>query len=579
MILQALCEYYRRKPELPPLGFEEKEIAFVIVLDEEGRFIQVEDTREGEGRNRRGKKFLVPQGVKRAVNIAANILWDNSGYVLGVDTRDKPERTARMHAAFRQAVLNLGIPTEPGVSAVLKFLDAQPRDLLCRLPSWPEVSTTTSNISFRLAGYEALVCQSPLVRSAVGARAAPEENESGMCLVTGGHDAIERLHSPIKGVRGAQSTGGNIVSFNLDAFKSYGKDQGTNAPVGRRAAFAYSTALNHLLGRDSRQRLLVGDTTTVFGAERSIAEGFEALFADLFDEPPKDDPDRGTRAVESLLRSPHSGVVSFESDSSRFYVLGLAPNASRLSVRLWHVATVGDLARQIGRHFHDLEIIRSPRDRPHLSIFRLLVSTAALGKADNIAPNLAGDFMRAVLAGTPYPRSLLQAAVLRTRAEHEVPYARAALIKASLNRQIRHSNPYSEKELTVALDDGNTNIGYRLGRLFAALEKIQEEASPGINATIRDRYYGAASSTPVTVFQTLLRLKNHHLAKLDQKGRVVQFEKLIGQIMSGIADFPFILPLADQGRFSIGYYHQRQAFFEPQTKPGQVTGSQLEDSE
>jgi len=211
-----------------------------------------------------------------------------------------------------------------------------------------------------------------------------------------------------------------------------------------------------------------------------------------------------------------------------------------------------------------LNIERSPR-APHLSLFRLLVSVATQGKADNIPPNLGGELMRSILAGLPYPQTLLAAAVRRIRAEHEITYARAAVIKGCTNRTTRYSNPSIKEELRMSLDEANRNVGYRLGRLFAVLEKIQEEANPGINATIRDRVYGAASSTPVTVFSTLLKLKNHHLSKLDNRGRAVNLEKRIGEIMEGIDDFPAQLPIADQGRFAIGYYHQRQDFFKTTT--------------
>ncbi|MCL4491530.1 MAG: type I-C CRISPR-associated protein Cas8c/Csd1, partial [Nitrospirae bacterium] len=150
-------------------------------------------------------------------------------------------------------------------------------------------------------------------------------------------------------------------------------------------------------------------------------------------------------------------------------------------------------------------------------------------------------------------------AIRRIRAEQEVTYPRASLIKAVLVRKARYKN--EKEEIAMGLDAGNTNAGYRLGRLFAVLEKIQEEASPGINATIRDRFYSSASSTPVTVFSHLLKLKNHHIAKLENKGRAVNFEKLVGEIVDDINDFPAHLSLDDQGRFAVGYYHQRQDFF------------------
>lgn len=561
MILQALYEYYQRKPELPGLGFEEKEIPFLITLDEQGRFVQIDDTREGEGKKRIAKRFLVPQAVKRTVGVAANLLWDNAGYILGVDNKGKPERLAEQTRVFKQAILDLQLNDDPGVNAVLRFLENEEEKAktIAAASRWPEILEKGANLAFKLSGRVELVCQSEAVRSAFASRTPEMNRETGICLISGEDEPIERLHPAIKGVWGGQPTGGNIVSFNLSAFNSFGKSQGANSPVGKRAAFAYTTALNHLLSRESRQRLQVGDASTVFWAEKD--NSIEDAFADFFAEPPKDDPDRLSKAVESLYKSPQTGALSFDHDGTKFYVLGLAPNAARISVRFWEVKTVGELAGHIRQYFNDLKIVHAPHEKPYLSLFRLLVSTATQGKADNIPPNLAGDFMKSILAGTPYPQTVLQATIRRVRAEREINYPRAALIKAWLNRQMRFSALDNEKELDVSLDASNTNTGYRLGRLFAVLEKIQEEANPGINATIRDRYYGAASSTPVAVFHTLMRLKNHHLAKLENRGRTVNLERLIGEIMDGLDDFPPVLSLPDQGRFTIGYYHQRQAFF------------------
>jgi len=382
--------------------------------------------------------------------------------------------------------------------------------------------------------------------------------------VTGEKDTVERLHPALKGVRGANTSGANIVGFNLNAFRSFGRHQGENAPVGKQAAFAYTTALNFLLGKDSAQKLQVGDATTVFWTAR--ASPLETQVADFFGEPKKDDPDRHTEAVRALYESVETGAFVTDSDQTPFYALGLAPNAARISVRFWHRGTVAEMAGRFRQHFEDIAIVHGPKEKQYLSLWRLLVSTAALGKSENIPPNLAGETMRAILEGLPYPQTLLQAAVRRNRAEQNVPYARAALIRACINRSTRSIDPQKEEELTVSLDLTNTNIGYRLGRLFAVLERIQERASPGINATIRDRFYGAASGTPVTVFGNLMRLKNHHLAKLENAGERINFERTLGEIMGEIADFPSHLSLGDQGRFAIGYYHQKQAFFTKHTE-------------
>lgn len=565
MILQTLYNYYQRKSTDPdahmaPPGFEWKEIPFIIEIDAEGNPIQIEDTREGDGKKKRAHAYLVPQGVKRASGVVANLLWDNAEYMLGVDTKRKPERVVEQHQAFVARIESLPPSAlhDRGVRAILRFLKRVDLSALSQYAVWQEIVETNPNLTFRLQGDLELICQRPVVVEAIKSEDSVE-NKDGFCLVTGENDETERLHTAIKGVWGAQTMGANIVSFNLDAFNSYGKTQGTNAPVGKHAAFGYTTALNHLLRKDSAQRLQVGDSSTVFWADKPTE--LETDIVDIFGESPKDDPDRNVRAVASLYKSIDNGLIEKDEGKTRFFALGLAPNAARIAIRFWHNATVAEMAARVRQHFDDLEIVRAEFDPPYPTLFRLLVSVATQGKAENIPPNLGGELMRGVLAGLPYPLTLLAAAVRRIRAEHEVTYIRAALIKACINRATRYSNSNVKEELTVSLDESNTNAGYRLGRLFAVLEKIQEEANPNINATIRDRYYGAASSTPVTVFSTLLKLKNHHLSKLDNRGRAVNLEKRVGEIMDGIGDFPAQLPLADQGRFAIGYYHQRQDFF------------------
>ncbi|GAB4124132.1 MAG: type I-C CRISPR-associated protein Cas8c/Csd1 [Sideroxydans sp.] len=560
MILQALNEYYQRKSRMPdsdlaPPGFEHKAIPFLIVLSSDGEFVGFDDTREGEGKKKVAKTYLVPQAVKRSSGVAANLLWDNPGYVFGSDNKGKPERTHEQHLAFVEAIRSRFADSDDmGVRAVLSFLERGDFTKVFEHPLWPEILEIGANLTFRLEGDVIPVCEREAVVNTLTATNAESTDDRALCLVSGDMDVIERLHPSVKGVWGAQTAGANVVSFNLDAFSSYGKLQGGNAPVGKRAAFAYTTALNHLLAKGSKRRIQVGDASTVFWAA-TPGHPMEELFPGLLGEPDKDNPDLGTPAVATLLNAPKTGVGSFEDDGTRFYVLGLAPNAARIAVRFWHVKTVGELAVNIRKHFDDLRIAHAPHEPETLSLFRLLVATATLGKAENIPPNLGGDVMRAVIENLPYPQTLLAGAIRRIRAEQEVTYPRAAIIKACINRN------EGKEELKVSLDENNTNTAYRLGRLFAVLERIQERASPNLNATIRDRYYGAASISPVTVFSTLLKLKNHHLAKLDNKGEVVNYEKLLGQIMDGIADFPAHLDLQSQGRFAIGYYHQRQAFF------------------
>ena len=590
MILQSLHEYYGRKRDsLPGDGIERKELPFLFVLNSDGEFLHIEDTRQGDGKRKRGYPFLVPQGVKKSVNVASNLLWGNIEYVLGQpdpkkleDQRKKGkekryrERLGDMHAAFRAEIKQLPSDAQstPEVAAALEFLDGRNFTPVLADRLWPEVSTTGANVSFKLAGEESPVCSAPAVLASVG-QTIEGEGEPRICLITGNPDIVERLHPPIKGVWGAQTSGANIVSFNLSAFNSFAREQGSNAPVGKRAAFAYTTALNHLL--ISKQRIQVGDASTVFWA--AADSRMESLLSQFFDEPPQDNPDQGTNAVKELFEAPLAGTPAIYDDGTRFYVLGLAPNAARIAVRYWHVATVGDLASHIRQHFEDLEIVRPQYvQRPFLSLKALLVAVSPLNDLDKLPPKLAGDFMKAILDGTPYPQTLLQAALRRIHAEQakkdekgrqkeHVTYARAALIKAWLGRFTRKANSDQEREITMSLDESNTNGGYRLGRLFAVLEKVQGEANPGLNTTIRDSYFGSASSTPSAVFPSLMRRCQHHMSKLrkEKPGLYVTRDKLTQTIcndgIDGKLGFHPVLSLADQGRFVIGYYQQRQDLF------------------
>jgi CRISPR-associated protein Csd1 len=597
MILQALHDYYQRKQRsddprdrLPAFGLEEKEIPFVIEIDADGNFIHLSDTRSGEGKKKVGRRFPVPQGVKKTSGVAANLLWDTAEYVLGVDTRGKPERVAEQRSAFRKRLDQLPEPAQadPGIGAVRSFLDRLDIAPLQNHSAWNDIVATNPLLTFRLHGDIGLVCQRPAVAMAAAATDSEASGPMGACLVTGETVPIERLHPAIKGVWGAQTSGANIVSFNCRAFESYGKTekQGENAPVGRPAAFAYTTALNHLLAKGSRQRVQVGDASAVFWAEQP--HDLEAMLPDLFGESPKDEPDRGCDALRALYRSVESGRFTVGKEDTRFHVLGLAPNAARVSIRFWETAPAHELARRLKRHFDDVALVRAPNDPEHLSLFRLLVSVAALGKADNIPPNLGGDVVRAILADLPYPATLLNAAVQRCRAEQRVTHPRAAALKACLNRDIRRANrnlSQPEKEFAVMLDPDNADPAYRMGRLFAVLEKIQEEANPGINATIRDRYYGAASSSPATVFPLLLKLSTHHIGKLDKKGKGMLYrafadnspDNYIGQILNHVEDIPGQLRLPQQGRFALGYYHQRQAFFKKPEQHSETTNDIAEE--
>lgn len=577
MILQALNQYYERKADdLPPDGWIIKGADYVVLINKDGEYVDLHCLQEQVGKKVFSRKMILPNIGKQALKHSnsskdANLLWDNTAFVFGLGNK------AELKINSFIAVIEEYFPEsrDEGIIAVLRFLKRgrDDRSLFQPILEHPDfgenIKTGNPILLFKLVTDQCFIFERPEVFSVVSNQEKEgEESGSGFCLVSAesGQD-IELTHTVIKGVKEAQTSGASIVSFNKDSFCSYGKQKAANAPVSKIAAQKYVKALNYLLRIDSPQKLQVGDATTVFWSDKS--SHFEDDFAALFDEPPKDTPDALTEKVRALLMAVDRGALPLEDDKIRFFVLGLSPNSARISVRFWHVGTVAEYAKKIARHFQDLSIVHVSSQRDHQSIWWLLRSVAALGKSENIPPNLAGDWMRTILTGTPYPQTLLHAAIRRIRAEQrkhgdkteKVSYERAAIIKACLNRKIRFQHQ-PDKEITVSLDIENHNPGYCIGRLFALLEKIQEEANPRINATIRDRYYAAASGTPASVLPILLRMKNHHLGKLG-KGREIYFEKLLSEAMGGLSanGFPAQLSLDDQGRFAIGYYHQRQALF------------------
>ncbi|MDD2218912.1 MAG: type I-C CRISPR-associated protein Cas8c/Csd1 [Desulfoplanes sp.] len=587
MILQALYEYYQRMnadPDsgIPSYGTSMENISFALVLDAKGHLRNIEDLREQEGKKLRPRKMAVPIAEKKANGIKPNFLWDTTNYVLGKgkekDTENEKkkiknvERIAKCHASFVEYMKTYCDESDPGLAAVRTFLTGEGNDI-SGFPNSEEVIGT--NVVFRLEGERGFVHDRPAARKAwASCLRQREQGVLGQCLVTGETSKpIARLHPSIKGVRGAQSAGASIVAFELASVKSYGKERSYNAPVSQYAAFSYVSALNFLLSGINRQKVTIGDATIVFWAERmSPAEDF---LADLFDPPSEvtppvtsEDPQTTTK-IHDLLQALRSGrravdIMPDLDESVHFYLLALAPNAARLSIRFWDVDTVGGLLKKVGKYFQDLEIVRQYDNEPEFPpLWRLLRQTAVLDKSENISPVLAGGMARAMLSGVRYPQNLLPAVLGRIRAEHKVTYFRAALIKAFLTRNKR-------MEVPVSLDPSRTDRPYLLGRLFAALEKAQEDAVPGANATIKDRYLSSASATPGQVFHMLLKNAANHTAKLrkdpEKKGRAFHYDTMIQDIMNAFSDFPTTMSSGEQGLFMIGYYHQRKDFFTKKNK-------------
>ncbi|UOP05527.1 type I-C CRISPR-associated protein Cas8c/Csd1 [Conchiformibius kuhniae] len=570
MILHALAQYYQRKAaaggDVAPEGFEQKEIPFVIVLNKQGCFIQLEDTRELQGKKKIGRSFLVPKSLVRSgvkSHTVSNLLWDHYGYVLAYAGDKGQEQADKQHASFNAKVRELqqALPNDAGIAAVAAFLASDTeKQKVIQSDNWAECAKIKGcNLSFRLVDEaSALVCQSKALQTYLLQQEENQENKHyGICLVTGERTQIANLHTDIKGVNKTPKS--PLVSANQKSFESYGKEQGWVFPVGEKAMFEYTTALNTLLASDNRFR--VGEVTAVCWGVK--ATPLETRLPVILNGGGKDNPDAHIDAVKALYKSLYNGQYQDSDGKDKFYLLGLSPNAARIVVRFWHETTVAELSENLAQWYEDLKMVRGAHsDYPEfMPLMRLLCNLVFEGKAENLPPDLVAQVTQSALDNRPLPISLLQTALRRNRAEQKVTYGRACLLKAYLNRAVRSGSLKNIKELDMSLDRERSDIGYVLGRLFAVLEKTQSEANPNLNATISDRYFGAASSTPVAVFGTLMRLSNHHLSKLEYAGRAAHLKWEIQQIINHCRQFPGHLNLEQQGLFAIGYYHETQFLF------------------
>lgn len=578
MILQALTAYYEqlvRQGKLSAPGWDDSfKVSYELRLNDAGQLLRVVSllTEKTVGKKTvlAPRAMRVPAHEKRSSGIAANFLCDNSTYLLGADEKGKPERAAdcfKACAKLHHTILD-GVDS-PAARALLAYFDswdpaqAAAHPLLAE--QWKEI-TGNANLIF---GYEAadhshsFVNDDPAIQNAwqthYNDRSA--DSDMGQCLITGKYAPIERTHPNISGVPGAQSSGAALVSFNAPAFCSYGHEQGDNAPVSKYAAFAYTTALNRLLADRSHCKH-VGDTTILCWAENAEPVYQDAMSMFLFGA------DEATGIQESdvqaaLKRLSAGQTVPFLekelSPDQHFYLLGLAPNAARLSVRFFLRDTFGSFAQNLQKHAEEMEIDCSEKEKfRSLPIWAVVNETTRTvpGQPAKPSPQLAGDLLRAVLTGGRYPATLLNGVTLRIRAEQNVTRGRAAVIKAYYLRN--YPTELNKEVYTVSLNE-TTNVPYLLGRLFSVLEAVQKAANPGINTTIKDRYFNAACATPGMSFPTLLRLSQKHLRKLND-GLATHYDKQITELMAQLPEsgFPARLSLPDQGKFTIGYYHQTQ---------------------
>ena len=577
MILKALYDYYNRCGNLPASGMEEKEIGFVIVISKEGKFVRFEDCRID---NKQAKTYLVKKHVGRASGVVANYLYDNSSYVLGYaenakakkdvkeQTKKHPDRENACLEAFKEKVFSIykTYPYSIDLAAICKFYQQNKEEILSSVSQdslWEDIkknlSKKYSTFSFRIDGDLKIVAEKKELLQLENSE--DDNNGNGFCLITGNKGTTVDTTTATM-IPGSQATA-KLVAFQVNSgYDSYGKKKCGNAPITKDAEFAYTTALNAMLQKGSHNKFGVGNRTFVFWAS-SNAEAAEQTEESLFDllgfaDEEQDDPNARIEQVRKVFTSIYSGTLKTSLDD-RFYILGLAPNSARIAVVYWSECSLKEFAEKILRHFDDMEIIDTRKDgKPYMGIKSMLAAVTLNGKQSEATPNLPEAVVKSIFQGTPYPFTLFSACIRRIRAEsgnkdnNAIRIARMAIIKAYLNR-INDNN----KKIDTMLDKSNTNQGYLCGRLFAVLENLQYAANK--QDSIRSGYMNAASSTPSAVYPTILKLSNSHYSKLakDKKGLAIYFDNQKKEIMAQISDFPDTLDLSDQGRFFLGYYHQK----------------------
>lgn len=567
MILRALYDYYQNhRNELPSRGKELVEIGFIILLSDKGEFLRFEDRRSAEKKGH-ADSFLVRKGVSRSSAPVANWLYDNAAYVLGYDEK---KDASKYYATFTEKINSVlsKNPQNKDLQILCNFFSQSPEQKLLQMqadPLWEDIiknlSKKFSRFSFRIEGEDEIIAE----KEELIALDIEESNESTIsdtkvCLITGEPDEITDITTATM-IPGSQATA-KLVAFQVNSgYDSYGKKKGENAPIGKKAEFAYTTALNKMLSQDSKNKFLFGNRTFLFWSSftpetASTAKELEMVTFDLFSQDSKN-PEKDPENVKNIFKSIYSGKKPTGKDD-KFYILGLSPNAARIAVSYWAEIPLNEFAGNILQHFEDFSIADTRKDKkPYMGIRSILSAITMGGKAGDCIPNLPEAIAKSIFQNLPYPSALYAAAIRRIRAEQQVGITRAAIIKAYLNRL--RSNII---KITPMLNTTCNHPSYVYGRLFAVMEKIQHDANGKSN--VRERYFNSAMSTPAVVFPTLVNLSIHHLAKLN-KSKNVYYSELLSQIYDLLetVEFPTQLSSTDQGSFVIGYFQQVADLYTP----------------
>ncbi len=618
MIIQSLCRYYDvlaedKSAAISRPGYSSGKVSFALVLSPGGELSYIIDLRSDD-KKPQPRVMDVPLQEGRSSNITPYVLCDNAKYIFGIERFKKSEFEKRFLKPSRKAASpDYKILAESdkevvlvhqrsrdcfeafkkrqhevfdslddrGIQALFAFLDTWDPENFARNPKIAEyIGDLFAGGSCIFECDGVYLHENPSVMKAWEHYFSANRDRdvvTARCLVTGEEDVVARIHNDLKGVVGAQMSGASLVSFNDESFCSYGKKQSFNGPISESAMFKYTTALNYLLARKD-YRMRVADTTVVFWAEAdgTTCEDVVNFFFDPREDSGEDDgeepPDpvrvQNWQKIEQMRdilekiregRKIHTADLGADPETN-FYMLGLSPNNARLAVRFWYADSFGSFVARAAQHHLDMEIDTGGYGPRYVSLYRLLRETVSQSSDNPTAsPLLGGLVMRAILNGMPYPTQMYGAILSRARVERSINSVRAGFIKAHLLRLVRAGLTNLEEDMiSVSLNEENPNVPYRLGRLFAVLERAQTSTDKGVKSTINSKYFSSASATPAVVFPVLLKLAQHHVAKSDWG---VKITRDIEETLEGVDEFPAYLSLEEQGMFMLGYYHQRKASF------------------
>lgn len=593
MLIHALSGYYdilARAGKVLPEGYSNVKIHYKVCLTEDGRVDEILSCKDRfEQKTVKGKvkevwiprNMVMPQRTEKS-GIEANMIEHRPLYLFGLNCEkerlspdDRTGKAKKSHDAFVSSNLEFleGLDS-PVINAYRKFLqtwnpeeETQNRFLLGLGKEYDK-----SGYAFCLSGFpDQMLHEDAQIKSKWEEwyqKQSEEGNNSciSQCAVSGIQAPIARVHSKIKGVYGGLATGTVLIGFNNSSENSYGNEQSYNSNISGQVMKKYTEALNYLLGTRNH-KLLLDDMTIVFWAmnpEETCEDLMLAMFCGQSDQM---DAEQTNQMLKSLLEDAREGKIVTDRLRSMdriqtdvdFYMVGLKPNSSRLAVKFIYRKRYADILWNIARCQEELQI--SEEIHP-VSLARMKAELLSpKSKNDTVNPALLSKIFEAIVYGSRYPEALLGTLIrrIKTDTDMKINEVRAGLIKACINRN------YKKEELKVALDKENHTPAYLCGRLFAVLEKLQQDASGNsLNRTIKDAYFASASSRPAIVFPKLLKLAQNHLNKSKYPGF---YNKLIGEITWHLeGEFPETLLLTDQGRFIIGYYQQYQSFFEDKGK-------------